>query len=125
MNANPAFADDEMISFAVENNWKKGRVTHLQSSRCRYGRSFDDFTSCTNNIFVLNVDQSRDEGYSCTCKQYAKEFFCLHSVGIAIIRGTLVPPRRAMVILLGRKRKVGRKPMTALGWSGLPKGLTH
>ena len=24
--------------------------------------SFDDFTSCTNNIFVLNVDQSRDEG---------------------------------------------------------------
>ena len=61
--------------------------------------SFDDFTSCTNNIFVLNVDQSRDEGYSCTCKQNAKEFSCLHSVGIAIIRGTLVPPRRAMVTL--------------------------
>ena len=32
----PTFADDEMISFAVENNWKKGRVTHLQSLRCRY-----------------------------------------------------------------------------------------
>ena len=25
-----------MISFAVEKNWKKGRVTHLQFSRCRY-----------------------------------------------------------------------------------------
>ena len=29
MNANPTFADDEMISSAVEKNWKKGRVTHL------------------------------------------------------------------------------------------------
>ena len=36
MNSNPTFADDEMISFAVEKNWKKGRVTHLQFSRCRY-----------------------------------------------------------------------------------------
>ena len=25
-----------MISFAVEKKWIKGRVTHLQSSRCRY-----------------------------------------------------------------------------------------
>ena len=79
-------------------------------------RSFDDFTSCTDNIFFSNVDQSRDEGYSCTCKQNAKELSCIQSVGIAIICGTLVPPRRAMVTLLGRKRKVGRKPMAAPAW---------
>ena len=77
---------------------------------CGPGYQLDNFTSCTNNIYVLNVDQSRDKGYSCTCKQNAKEFSCIHYLGIAVIRGNLVPPRRAMITLLGRnKRKVGRK----------------
>ena len=38
--------------------------------------------------------------------------------GVAIIRGTLVPPRDAMV--LGRKRKRGRKPQAAPAWEHQP-----
>ena len=61
----------------------------------------------------LNVDQSRDEGYSCTCKQNAEEFSCVHSVRVAIIRGTLVPPCRAMVTLVGRKKANGSASLGA------------
>jgi hypothetical protein len=38
----------------------------------------------------------------------------LHSLGIAIIRGTMVSHREAIVILLGRKRKRGRRPCLAV-----------
>ena len=50
----------------------------------------------------------------------AKEHSCNHSIGVAIIRATLVPPRRAKVTLLGRKRKRGRKPQAAPAWQHQP-----
>ena len=43
--------------------------------------TFDDFTSVTCNVRVLLKDISRTEGYTCTCKQNAKEFSCVHSLG--------------------------------------------
>ena len=78
--------------------------------------SFDDFTTTSHNVCVIRPDLTRQEGYNCTCKANAKEHSCIHSLGVAIIRGTLVPPRDAMVTLLGRKRKKGRKPQAAPAW---------
>ena len=82
--------------------------------------SFDEYTSVSNNVSILRRDVTRQEGYNCTCHQNAKEFFCVHSLGIAIIRGTMVPPREAKVTLLGRKRKRGRRPQAAPAWQYQP-----
>ena len=82
--------------------------------------SFDDFTKASNNVCVIRPDLTRQEGYNCTCKVNAKEHSCNHSLDVAIIRGTLVPPREAKVTLLGRKRKRGRKPLAAPAWQHQP-----
>ena len=82
--------------------------------------SFDDFTTTSNNVCVIRPDLTRQEGYNCTCAVNAKKHSCSHSLGVAIIRGTLVPPRDAMVTLLGRKRKRGRKPQAAPAWEHQP-----
>lgn len=79
--------------------------------------SFDVYTSVSHNVSILRPDAARQEGYNCTCKQNCKEFFCIHALGVAIIRGTLVPPREAKVTLLGRKRKRGRRPQAAPAWN--------
>jgi hypothetical protein len=78
--------------------------------------SYDEYTSVSNNVSILRRDDTRQEGYNCTCHQNAKEFFCVHSLGVAILRGTMVPPREARVTLLGRKRKRGRRPQAAPAW---------
>ena len=85
--------------------------------------SFDDHTSITNNVCILTVDQTRQEGYTCTCKQNAKEFACIHSLGVAIFRGTIIPPIAARVRLLGRKRRRGRRPQAAPAWMRQPFNL--
>ena len=82
--------------------------------------SFDDFTKTSNNVCVIRPDLTRQEGYNCTCKVNAKEHSCNHSIGVAIIRATLVPPREAKVTLLGRNRKRGRKPQAAPAWQHQP-----
>ena len=82
--------------------------------------TFDEFTTLTYNCCILRVDMNRTEGYDCTCHQNAKEFSCIHSVGVAIIRHTMVPPAAARVTLLGRKRRRGRRPMAVPAWQHQP-----
>lgn len=81
--------------------------------------TYDEFTRICNNITVLTQSNSRTEGYTCTCHAHAKDFTCVHSLGVAIIRGLPVP-RHARVMLLGRKRRRGRKPMAAPAWQYQP-----
>jgi hypothetical protein len=78
--------------------------------------TFDEFTAASNSVCLIRVNASREEGYDCTCKQNAKEFSCVHSLGVGIIRGTMVPPEVARATLLGRQRKRGRKPRAAGAW---------
>jgi hypothetical protein len=82
--------------------------------------SFDTYTTTSNSICLIRVDQSREEGYNCTCKQNAKEHSCIHSLGVSIIRGIMVPPLEARATLLGRKRRRGRKPHVAAVWMYQP-----
>ena len=85
--------------------------------------SFDDYTSITDNVCNITVDQKGQEGYACTCKQNAKEFACIHSLGVAMLRGTIIPPIAARVRLLGRKRRRGRRPQAAPAWMRQPFNL--
>ena len=80
--------------------------------------SFDDYTSITNNVCILTADQTRQEGYTCTCKQNAKEFACIHSLEVAMLRGTIIPPIAARVRLWR-----GRRPQAAPAWMRQPFNL--
>ena len=71
----------------------------------------------------MHHDETRPEMYDCTCSVNAKEFTCVHSLGVAMMRGTLVPPQAAQVQLLGRKRRKGRKPLAAPAWERMPFAL--
>ena len=46
-----------------------------------------------------------------------------HSIGVVLMRGTLVPPDPAFVQLLGRRRKRGRRPEIPQAWELLPFAL--
>lgn len=59
---------------------EKARAFLLQFDTLAFA-SYDEFTSIVSNVRVLAKDISRAEGYSCTCKQNAKEFSCVHSLG--------------------------------------------
>jgi hypothetical protein len=72
------------------------------------------------NISILTEDNTRPEMYCSTCSTNAKEFTCVHSLGLAMMRGTLNAPRAAQVQLLGRKRKRGRRPLAPPAWEMLP-----
>jgi hypothetical protein len=47
----------------------------------------------------------------------------VHSLGVALMKNTLVPPVGAMVQLLGRRRKRGSRPQLPLAWEMLPFAL--
>lgn len=64
--------------------------------------SFDEFTTMFFNVSILRRDLTRPEGFNCTCCKNAKEFTCIHSLGVAPMRGTTHPPAAAVVQLLGR-----------------------
>ena len=66
--------------------------------------SFDLYTSTSNSISMLVEDSTRRKGYKCTCRRNAKEFKCKHSLGVAILRGMLVPSREAKCQQLARLR---------------------
>ena len=85
--------------------------------------TFDDYTKMYFNVSILRRDVSRPEGYYCTCHKNAKQFTCIHSIGVALMRGTLVPPDPAFVQLLGRRRKRGRRPEIPQAWEMLPFAL--
>ena len=71
--------------------------------------SFDLYTSTSNSISMLVEDSTRRVGYKYTCRLNAKEFKCKHSLGVAILRGMLVPPPEAKCQQLARLRRKGRK----------------
>ena len=85
--------------------------------------TFDEYTTMYFNISILHHDITRPEMYSCTCSANAKEFTCIHSLGVALMRGILVAPQAAQIQLLGRKRRRGRKPMAAPAWEMMPFAL--
>ena len=97
----------------------KGDLTdekaHAYAVKFRDGAwgTFDEFTSMYFNVCILYHDLTE---YGCTCSKNAKEFTCVHSIGVAMMRNTLVPPQAAQVQLLGRKRRRGRKPLAAPAW---------
>lgn len=62
--------------------------------------SYDVFTSNYANVTIITVDNSRPEGYKCSCMKNRKEFTCCHSLAVAMIRGTMVAPEEARVHLL-------------------------
>ena len=86
---------------------------------CTWG-TFDEYTSMFFNVSILHYDVTRPEKYRCTCSVNAKEFTCVHTLGVAMMRGTLVAPHAAQIHLLGRKRKRGRKPLAAPAWEMMP-----
>ena len=71
--------------------------------------SFDLYTSTSNSISMLVEDSTRRVGYKYTCRLNAKEFKCKHSLGVAILRGMLVPSPEAKCQQLARLRRKGRK----------------
>lgn len=78
--------------------------------------TYDEFTTMFTSVFILRVDHTRPELFTCTCAANAKEFTCCHSLGVALMKKTLFAPRAAQVQLLGRKRRRGRRPMAAPAW---------
>ena len=78
--------------------------------------TYDEYTTMFRNVFILRSDTARPEMFNCTCAVNAKEFTCTHSLGVALMKGILTPPREAEVKLLGRKRRRGRRPMAAPAW---------
>lgn len=85
--------------------------------------TYDQYTSMSHNVSILHHDVSRPEQFNCTCSANAKQFTCVHSLGVAMMRGTLVAPHAAQIQLLGRKRRRGRKPMAAPAWEMMPFAL--
>jgi hypothetical protein len=85
--------------------------------------TYDQYTSMSHNVSILHHDVTRPEQYKCTCSANAKQFTCIHSLGVAMMRGTLVAPHAAQIQLLGRKRRRGRKPMAAPAWEMMPFAL--
>ena len=57
--------------------------------------TFDEYTSMFFNVCILHHDETRPEMYDCTCTANAKKFTCVHSLGVAMMRGTLIPPQAA------------------------------
>ena len=62
--------------------------------------TYDQYTSMSHNISILHHDETRREQYNCTCSANAKQFTCVHSLGVAMMRGTLVAPHAAQIQLL-------------------------
>jgi hypothetical protein len=83
-------------------------------------KDFDEFTRVSSNVCILLKNETRTEGYSCTCRTNAKKFSCKHSVGVALLRGTLVAPVSARAMLLGRKKKRGRPAQATAAWERQP-----
>ena len=59
--------------------------------------TYDEYTSMFYHISILRSDPTRPELY--TCAHNAKEFTCIHSLGVAMMRRTLVA--------LGTQKKKG------------------
>lgn len=96
-------------------NRRTGRTVRTYVFRRILGATFDDFTNMYYNVCILTEDVTRPELFSCTCSTNAKELTCVHSLGLAMMRGTL----NAQVQLLGRKRKRGRRPLAPPAWEML------
>lgn len=78
--------------------------------------TYDEFTKNYTNATIITVDLTRPEGYVCSCMANRKEYTCCHSLAVAMIRGTMVPPEAARVHLLGRKKRRGRIPQAGPAW---------
>ena len=81
----------------MKHDWVQGELTYSRKSILIdeisdfIFTSFNDYRTCASKACFLNIDQDRDVGYFCTCKKYARELSCINSVGVAILRGNLIP----------------------------------
>mmetsp|Transcript_24037 Transcript_24037/g.23102 ORF Transcript_24037/g.23102 Transcript_24037/m.23102 type:complete len:174 (-) Transcript_24037:27-548(-) len=81
---------------------------------------YDEYTTVSSNVSIVRKNDGRTEGWGCTCFTNAKKFSCKHSVGVALIRGTLAAPVEAKTVLLGRRRKRGRPSRATGAWERQP-----
>jgi hypothetical protein len=94
---------------------ERARVIIKRFEDCSFS-SFNDYTLNFFSAFILREDDTRPEGYNCTCSINAKTFKCEHSLGVANMKGLFLPPNSAQVKLLGQKRRRGRRPQVAGAW---------
>ena len=105
------------VSSATEGHLTESRALTLAATFNESSwLTFDAYTTMYFNACILRVDYSRPEGFNCSCMDNRRTFTCRHSLGVALIRGTLRAPSEARVHLLGRKRKRGRKPQAGPAW---------
>lgn len=97
----------------------KARSILKQYEECSW-ETFDLYAITHHNVCVLIPDATRAEGYRGTCQKNAKEFTCIHSLGVAILRRTMLPPNVAGATLLGRRKRKGRRPQAGSAWDLMP-----
>lgn len=91
-------------------------VTYYNTFTDSSWATYDEFTTMYFNMSIVRVDHTRPEGYRCSCIDNCKTFTCVHSLAVAMIRGTMAPPANIQINLLGRKRRRGRRPQAAPAW---------
>jgi hypothetical protein len=52
---------------------------------CTWG-TFDEYSSMFFNVSILHYDVTRPEKNRCTCSSNAKEFTCVHTLGVAMMK---------------------------------------
>jgi hypothetical protein len=71
-------------------------------------KSFEDYRKATTEVWkITELDPNDALSAVCTCKQGMKEYYCKHSLGIAIRLGFVEVPAAAKDIPPGEKRKRG------------------
>ena len=105
------------LSSATEGHLTEARATALLTTfNASSWLTFDAFTTMYFNACILRVDNTRPDGFNCSCMDHRETFTCRHSLDVALIMDTLHAPSEARVHLLGRKRKRGRKPQAGPAW---------
>jgi hypothetical protein len=69
--------------------------------------NFNEYKTTMASVALVTKDATKAEKFSCTCVTNAKEFKCIHSLGVAIKVGAYVVRTSLKDVRLGRKRKRG------------------
>jgi hypothetical protein len=81
--------------------------------------TWDEYVSdMQHNVCVITYLEGLKR-FTCTCKKYAKEFKCVHSVTLAMHHKLVDIPKEATVIYFSKKSRPGR-PAKVLGQWSIP-----
>ena len=83
---------------------KEKAVQYLRFKESLSWTSFDEYKSCCN-ILQIFVDKNNWKLSCCTCRNFQKNYMCLHIIGIAYRFKLVDLPNQAKTIGLGEKRK--------------------